>query len=187
MSLDESLYDRLSRQYPESRGPPHPKQSEDVGQIFNGPLEPSQKFTSPTFPPLKSTEGQKDYSAVLKYLIGWARRFIRINNTRDGLLCCTGWDAEYKPLPRTFKPLYFLQQPGQPRHSPQGPTREFDAQYWEDDGSLASARALSIDTEKMEQELRDWAKLQGKNGRLCPDVFMVNGERSGGWILLVDS
>ena len=104
-----------------------------------------------------------------------------------GLHRHTDWDAEYDPLPRTFKPLYFLQQPGQPRYSPQKPTRELDAQYWKDNGDLASAQALLIDTETMEQELRDWAKLQGKNGRLCPDVYMVNGERSGGWTLLVDS
>ena len=191
---DESTGDRLFRQHLESRGPHHPsskmnhpKQSEDLGQMLKRPSEPSRKFTSPTFPSLKSTEGHQDYSAALTYLVKWARRHIENSTTRYDLHHQIDWDAEYDPPPRTFKPLYFLQQPGQARYSPQRPPRELDAQYWKDDGGLASAQALLIDTETMEQELRDWAKLQGKNGRLCPDVYMVNGERSGGWTLLVDS
>ena len=84
-------------------------------------------------------------------------------------------------------PGYFLQ--------PDAPAAQFQisgleapvpARYWPDEGPLVPATAVWISTEAQEKQLEAWAKKQGRNGRLCPETYMVGEEQVFGWILLVD-
>ncbi len=49
-----------------------------------------------------------------------------------------------------------------------------------------TATAVMIPSEAQSNDLGEWAKRQGKEGRLCPDLFLVGEQRVVGHVLVVD-
>ena len=98
------------------------------------------------------------------------------------------WDVKHpNPPPKPFKPFYFLQPASaQQRFQAAGLGTPVAAQYWAKDGALAPATGVMIPSEAQDNELRAWAKKQGRRGRLCPDVFIVGEQKVEGQVLVVD-
>ena len=106
---------------------------------------------------------------------------------RDNILCHMDWDGRVPLRPfRTFRPNWFLQPSQGRKFSLPELGAEVPAQTWANDGSHIYTTAVWIPSEEVENKLRDWAKQQGKHGRLSPCTYFVNGERSGGWKLTID-
>ena len=96
------------------------------------------------------------------------------------------WDGKRPPAPpKPFKPFYFLQPASAQQYQSPGLAAPENARYWADNGSLASAKTVMIASEAQRSSLKDWAKKQGRNGRLCPDVFLVGDKKVVGEKLIV--
>ena len=107
----------------------------------------------------------------------------------DQVLRHLDWDGKKpNPPPKPFKAFYFLQPASaQQQFHATGVGAPAAGQYWKDDGTLAPATAVMIPSEAQNNDLRAWAKKQGRSGRLCPDVFLVGGKKVNGQVLVVSS
>ena len=163
-----------------------PAQSSTVPLRSNGPAT-SQKPSGPSVSTTKPTPVQPN--APIEPVVldpTTAAQVKQSDEVYEKVLRHMDWDGKRPPAaPKPFKPFYFLQPASAQQYQSPGLAAPENARYWASNGSLASAKTVMIASETQRSSLKEWAKKQGKNGRLCPDVFMVGDKKVVGETLIV--